>query len=129
MLRNTFQLVRGVGRGRERRLWEAGVTDWSHFASAALALPASVRETLARALDDAEGALARDDLPALAAAIPTTEHWRLFAAFADRAVYLDIETDFEGVTVVGLLDGDGPRLLFGDDIARLPEAVPPDCLL
>jgi uncharacterized protein len=132
MVRASFQLVPGLGPTRERRLWEAGVTDWTALPEAPpAALSPTLRPTLAAAVADAERALARADLAALARALPTGEHWRLYGAFAERAVYLDIETDSEeGVTAVGLLDGRGPRvLLAGRDLAAAPDCLPPDCLL
>src|SRR5881394_7877 len=113
LLRATFQLVPGLGPTRERRLWDAGVVDWEHLAEAAPGLlPPALRPPLLAAAAAAARSLADEDLPALARAVPTSEHWRLFGAFAGRAVYLDIETDTEeGITAIGLLDAAGPRLL------------------
>ncbi len=132
MLRATFQLVPGLGPARERRLWQAGVVDWAQVEAAAppLLSPA-LRPRLRTAVAEVEAALASEDLASLGAALPSGEHWRLYGAFAHRAVYLDIETDVEaGVTAVGLLDEDGPRvLLAGRDLAALPEAIPRSCLL
>jgi uncharacterized protein YprB with RNaseH-like and TPR domain len=132
MLRATFQLVPGLGPKRERRLWEAGVLDWTQLSSAPAALLGPrVREPLPAAIAAVEEALEAGDLPRLAAALPAREHWRLYGAFAERAVYLDIETDFyDGVTAIGLLDGDGPRvLLAGRDLDRFPECLPRGCLV
>jgi uncharacterized protein YprB with RNaseH-like and TPR domain len=141
MLRSTFQMTCKVPDGGrpvrvskavEARLWAAGVTDWRDLDGAPerlipprLRLP--LRQTAA-ALDQALEAL---DLPALARALPTAEHWRLFSAFESRAIYLDIETDFqEGITAVGILDHDGPRILLPwRDLASFPDLVPPDSLL
>ena len=132
MLRATFQLVAGLGPGRERRLWDAGVTDWAQLEAApATALPPGLREPLRIAARRSELALDGGDLVHLGQTLPSSEHWRLFGAFSDRAVYLDIETDSEdGVTAIGLLDQRGPRvLLAGRDLAALAEMVPATCLL
>jgi uncharacterized protein YprB with RNaseH-like and TPR domain len=133
MLRATFQLVPGLGQRRERRLWQARVLDWTQFSDGAPALGPALRAPLGEAIARAEVALAAGDLEALAAALPAREHWRLFGAFPDRALYLDIETgpeDEDGITAVGLLDQRGPRvLLAGRDLAELPEAIPRSCLL
>jgi uncharacterized protein len=157
MLRGTFQLLPSVGPGRERRLWRADVTDWAELDGAPSgALPAPLREPLRAAAGEAERALAAGDLPALAAALPAGERWRLYGAFADRAVFLDIEADLamdnpewaptfppgcgrgqarnlrarEGIAAVGLLDGNGPRVLLqGRDLAEAPAAIPASCLL
>jgi uncharacterized protein YprB with RNaseH-like and TPR domain len=132
MLRATFQLVPGLGPGRERKLWRGSVLDWTQLPSAPEALvPRPLRAPLRAAVDDAAAALHAGDLAAVASVLPGREHWRLFGAFAERAVYLDIETDFEdGVTAIGLLDATGPRvLLAGRDLDALFELVPPSCLL
>ncbi len=78
-----------------------------------------------------EAAWQQRDLMVLASVIAPAEHWRLLGAFGDVAVYLDIEIDKEdGVTVVGLLDQLGPRLLMaGRDLTEFPTHVPSDCLL
>jgi hypothetical protein len=133
MVRATFQLVPGLGPTREQRLWESNVLDWTHLCHAPDRLLAPrLQGPLRAAVAYAEEALAAGDLPRLATALPAREQWRLFGAFASRAVYLDIETDaIEGVTAIGLLDAAGPRVLLAgrDDLTSLEESVPPDCLL
>ena len=136
MIRSTFQLVPGIGPGRERSLWAAGFRDWSQVRAAGakdLPLPALLLPALMKALDTLETAWSNRDLVTLATLIPQSEHWRLFGAFSDTAVYLDIETDREeGVTVVGVLDQEGPKLLMaGRSLSdmKLAAHVPTDCLL
>jgi uncharacterized protein len=157
MLRATFQLVPGLGPRRERQLWQSRVTDWSALRDAPEALlPGALQEPLHAAVHGAEVALTAGDLAGLAAALPGREHWRLYGAFADRAVFLDIEADVtgghpdwlpeipvdcgprearhvrarEGITAVGLLDARGPRILLrGHDLADLPAAIPPSALI
>jgi uncharacterized protein len=129
MIESTFQLVPGVGPTRERRLWQAGVARWQDLPTAAVKLPARTRDALAAAVDEAAAALARRDAERLAAAIPSGEHWRLYAAFGDDAAYLDIETcddvvGHEGISCIGVLDRHGPRLfLAGRDLDRFVEAA------
>jgi uncharacterized protein YprB with RNaseH-like and TPR domain len=133
------------------------VSDWAQLAGApAPLLPGSLKETLLAAASAAEQALAAGDLPALAALLPPDERWRLCGAFADRAVFLDIEADLllrhedwvpsfpvacqegearqrraqAGIAAVGLLDARGPRvLLSGRDLQDAPAAIPASCLL
>jgi len=134
MLRSTFQLASQprLGPARERNLWQAGIVDWSDLERAPeRLLPGRLRAPLLTAAAAAERALAAGALELLAGALPTREHWRLFSAFEDRAIYLDIEADFhEGITAIGLLDRDGPRILLPwRGLADFPALVPPDCLL
>lgn len=136
MIRATFQLIPGLGAGRERALWTAGVRDWADIRSASpreLPIPEALLSQLLAALDAVEEAWEDKDLPALGKLIPQGEHWRLFGAFGEKAVYLDIEIDGEeGVTVVGTLGGEGPKLMMAGrslDAASLSLHVPSNCLL
>jgi hypothetical protein len=125
VIRSTFRLVPGIGPWLESRLWSAGITRWE-------ALPAARPETLPPRLDarlrpalaSAAEALSRRDAGALAAMLPRSERWRLHGAFASETAYLDVETDGEVLTAVGVLDANGPRLfLRGRDLDRFPEAA------
>lgn len=132
MLRSTFQIVPGLGPRRERLLWREGVTDWDGLETASESvLPARLRDPLRAAAAALALAAAEGDLTTVARAVPGLEHWRLFPAFGRRAVYLDIEADFrEGLTAIGLLDEQGPRILLPwRDLDQFPSLCPPDCLL
>jgi uncharacterized protein len=127
MLQSTFQLVSGLGPVRERRLWCAGVATWSDLAVRAGRVVSDRADALQRAaVSDAMAALRRGDVDRLAATLPAAEHWRLFDAFGDDAAYLDIETGDdvwgrEGISAIGFLDRDGPRLLLaGRDLHLFP---------
>jgi uncharacterized protein YprB with RNaseH-like and TPR domain len=109
MLTSTFVLLHGIGPYTERRLWQAGVLDWTTFlGSSSLSGISSARKTWY----DAQLAAAQSHLHAghaqyFATCLEPRDHWRLFDAFRHRVLYLDIETTGisarEGhVTVVGL---------------------------
>lgn len=125
MIRSTFRLAPGIGPWQEARLWEAGVRTWDDFPAPPAsvlgpALDARVRGAVARA----RAALAAGDAEALAAMLPREERWRLYAAFAEGAAFLDVETDGEALVAVGVLDRDGPRVfLAGRDLDAFPEAA------
>jgi uncharacterized protein YprB with RNaseH-like and TPR domain len=126
MLESTFQLVRGVGPSGERRLWRAGVTRWRDFDADTAAVSKPARPRLAAAVGAASDAFSRGDVERLARLLPVGEHWRLLGAFADDAVYLDIETSDDvwgrqSISAIGALDRDGPRLLLaGRDLEGFP---------
>lgn len=133
VIQASFQIAPRVGPTRERRLWDAGVHEWSALPMRGLPA-AGVSEKLAANLLEVtarmHASLAARDLPALAARLPHREHWRLLGAFLDEAVFLDIETDAEeGVTVIGLLlpdrfGGCTPRvLLAGRDLDEFPDLM------
>jgi len=129
MVESTFQLTRGFGPKRERKLWQAGVASWQQLpaSASALGLTARARDILCTAIDDAASALVRRDADALAALLPSGEHWRLYDAFGADAAYLDIETSddvigFEGISAIGVLHREVPTLLLGGrDLHRFPE--------
>jgi hypothetical protein len=127
MLQSTFQLVAGLGPVRERRLWRAGVATWSDLALRPGPVVSHRADPLLRAaVSDAMVALRGGDVDRLAATLPASEHWRLFDAFGDDAAYLDIETGDdvwgrEGISAIGFLDREGPRLLLaGRDLHLFP---------
>jgi len=125
VIRSTFRLAPGIGPSVEARLWEAGITRWTEFPAAPVvaisrAMDGRIREAVARA----QRSLAAGDAEALAGMLPRAERWRLYAVFADRAAFLDIETDGEDITCVGVLEADGPRLfLRGRDLDEFPAAA------
>jgi hypothetical protein len=125
MIRSTFRLAPGVGPFLESRLWGAGISTWDDLPAepgGVLSpwLDVRVRAAIARA----RAALAAGDAEALAAMLPRSERWRLYAAFAADAAFLDVETDGETLTAVGFLDREGPRVLVrGRDLDAFPEAA------
>jgi len=114
-----------VGPFLESSLWSGGISTWDDFPAAphvALSpkLDARVRAAIARA----RAALAAGDAETLAAMVPRAERWRLYAAFAADAAFLDVETDGEALTAIGFLDRSGPRVLVaGRDLDAFPEAA------
>ena len=131
MVESTFQLARGIGPARERRLWCDGIARWSDLpaapATAARLSPAFDR-ALRAAVDAAAAAFAARDADRLAALVPARERWRLFAAFGDDAAYLDIETSddvvgFAGISAIGISRRARPDAAFSPvAISRVPRA-------
>ena len=128
MIESTFQLGAGLGPARERKLWREGLARWDDVVatSRSIASPSYDRK-LRTAVDLAQVAYSAGGVAALARLVPVREHWRFFGAFSDEAVYLDIETSddvvgFAGISAIGILDRDGPKLLLaGRDLERFPE--------
>jgi uncharacterized protein YprB with RNaseH-like and TPR domain len=122
MIRSTFRLAPGVGPYLEARLWESGVRSWDAFPEEPeVALSPRLDERLRGAIARARAALAAGDADALARMLPRAERWRLYGAFAPGAAFLDVETDGDALTAVGVLDARGPRLfLAGRDLDLFP---------
>ena len=122
VVESTFQLTRGFGPVRERKLWRAGIARWDD-------LPSTAAPPLRAAVGEAACAFAARDADRLAALLPSREHWRLFEAFGDDAAYLDIETSDDvvghaGISAIGILDRRGPRIfLAGRDLDDFVDAA------
>lgn len=125
MIRSTFRLAPGIGPWLEASLWNAGIRRWSDLpAPPAAVLSPRQDGRLRAAVARAEAALAAGDAEALAAMLPRNERWRLYPSFAAEAAFLDVETDGDVLTCVGVLDAAGPRLfLAGRDLEDFPEAA------
>lgn len=113
MLENTFIHVPGIGPGTERRLWQSGILTWEQYLDSkqppfSPTRDAFVRKNLTDSLTN------RDDILFFRDRLASGDRWRLYDAFKDRAVYLDIETSggyesVDDITVIGLYDGDKVR--------------------
>jgi len=116
MLRHSFIFIPGIGRHTENRLWQRRILTWNDLRSGLGAAglnrrqQAAAREYLSRA----EEALARQQAAFFARHLPRREHWRAYAEFRARTVFLDLETTglspyYDRVTVIGCYDAGGAR--------------------
>lgn len=109
MIRNSFLFLERVGQETERRLWQAGISNWNGFLSqrSIHGFGTLRKGHCDRQLLKAEKNLLVGNAPYFAEVLPRSEHWRLYEAFKGNAVFLDIETSgwYGDVTVVGLYDG------------------------
>ncbi len=94
MLRNTFIHLPGIGPHRERAIWERGILNWEQFLAAAEkgSLPGRAFDSAVPVVCRSLEALASGDPGFFKPLLPPRETWRLYPEFADRAVFLDIET-------------------------------------
>jgi uncharacterized protein YprB with RNaseH-like and TPR domain len=107
MIDRTFQLIRGIGPGREKDLWRNGIRTWNDLSPNQINLSAKLDPALRAAINQARSALGTRDLATLMELLPARERWRLYPHFADEAAYLDIETEgthaTAEVTCIGVL--------------------------
>jgi uncharacterized protein len=109
VLERTFIHIPGIGPKTEQHLWQQDILTWNHYLDTKRALlspdrDAFVRRNLEASLEN------RDNIRFFRERLSPGEMWRIFGAFKQRAVYLDIETSglSEGVdeiTVIGIYDG------------------------
>jgi uncharacterized protein YprB with RNaseH-like and TPR domain len=131
MLRNTFIHLPGVGTIRERTLWQNGILDWHDFLTAAEddRLPKGTARSAVPLVQRSLDAVTAGDASFFHGRLPSRETWRLYPEFADRALFLDIETtglspDYNEVTMIGTLSG-GQLALFvkGINLDQFPAYV------
>jgi uncharacterized protein len=119
MLTASFRHIRGIGAMRERQLWMSGIASWGALPAGDILAP-RLDAILRTGVTESERRLAANDLDFFARALPETEHWRLLPHLIDDAGFVDVETA-EDVTVVGILDRDGPRsFVRGRDLDEFP---------
>jgi hypothetical protein len=109
MLERTFIHIPGIGSKTEQRLWQQDILTWKDYLGTEKPLLSPgrdgfVRRSLEASLEN------RNNIHFFRDRLSPGEMWRIFGAFQQRAVYLDIETSglYEGVdeiTVIGIYDG------------------------
>ncbi|MCS6771794.1 MAG: ribonuclease H-like domain-containing protein [Kiritimatiellae bacterium] len=103
MLRRTFVHLPGVGERTERRWWARGLSDW------AKALESDCSADQRDVLEQSIRAYEAGNWAWFERAIPAAYKWRVWGELADRALFVDLETDGgmgpESITVIGAYDG------------------------
>lgn len=106
MLVRTFLHFPKVGERRERALWRFGYLDWQSI----LSLPSPpmwshLWDEWKLEAEESLKALERFDAAYFARKLPKPFWWRAIPEFADRTVFLDVETDgTDKITVIGIAD-------------------------
>jgi len=111
MLEHTFIHIPGVGPKTEQRIWHQGIHTWQAFLDYDHTIFSPARDALI-GMELTASLAHREDISFFSQRLPPAEMWRLFHAFQDRAVYLDIETNggYQGIneiTVIGMYDKTG----------------------
>jgi uncharacterized protein len=129
MIRNTFQLVSGIGPWREKDLWARGYPDWNAFCAASETVVSKKVDAETRErIEKAREALAGRKLEVLASLFPAREHWRLYEEFGGEALFFDVETDGRDTLKPTVVSVFGPRVglhafVEGRNMHELPEAM------
>ena len=112
-------------------LWDQGILDWDQFLATAQdgRLRGRNHQSAVELVRHSLDALASGDAGFFKPHMPAREAWRLYSEFADRALFLDIETtglsgDYDDVTVIGAL-GNGELALFikGINLEQFPAYI------
>ena len=109
MLERTFIHIPGIGPKTEQRLWQQDILTWNHYLEKNKALLSPARDAFVRR--NLEASLEnRNNIHFFRERLSPGELWRIFGAFKQGAVYLDIETSglyggVDEITVIGIYDG------------------------
>ena len=107
MLEHTFVHIPGIGPKTEQGIWSRGLLTWDDFLRCDREVFSGERDRLIR--QELESSQAhREDLDFFWQRLPPGEKWRVFSAFQQKALYLDIETtgSFQGcdeITLIGVV--------------------------
>ena len=106
MLVRTFLHFPKVGEKRERALWRFGYTDWSSILSKpSPSFWSHLWDDWRREAEASLKALEELNASYFAQRLPKAFWWRAVPEFADRTVFLDVETDGTNkITVLGIAD-------------------------
>lgn len=109
MLEKTFIHIQGIGPKTEQAIWRKGIHTWRDFLSSKEIVISPRRDPLVR-FQLEESIKNRSNISFFADRLSTSNQWRIFNGFKDRAVYLDIETSgmypgADEITIIGLYDG------------------------
>lgn len=122
---NSFIAVDGVGERTERKLWEAGITDWDSFSQAgSLPIGGSRHAAIESFIAEASDELDRRNVAYFADRLPSSSHWRLYENFRQNTCFFDIETTGlskhrNQVTTASFhCGGETTTLVAGDDLTR-----------
>jgi len=117
---NSFIGADGVGEQTERTIWEQGVTHWDEFEPSVVGGKRGQR--VQSFISEGRERLERTDVTFFDRQFPSSEQWRLYETFRDRACFFDIETTGldehrNRVTTVSLHQaGETETLVAGDDL-------------
>jgi uncharacterized protein YprB with RNaseH-like and TPR domain len=113
MLENTFIHIQGIGPKTEKHLWRTGIYTWEKFLSRKQPVFSGPRDAWIREeLEMSEEH--RKDIRFFKDRLASRDLWRLYEAFREKAVFVDIETSggYQGmdeITMIGTYDGQEAR--------------------
>ncbi|MEM3851756.1 MAG: ribonuclease H-like domain-containing protein [Methanomassiliicoccales archaeon] len=87
MLRNSHIIFTGIGKAKERKLWNEGILDWEDLENKG----ADKRPELKKEIEKAIERLSERDASYFAAKLPASERWRLLPDFISGAAFVDVE--------------------------------------
>lgn len=100
MLRNTFIHLPRIGYKTEKELWKRGIKTWDDFINKEHRWSALKPWIL-----ESKRNLKIGNYRFFKALLPKRDWWRCWPEFKKKTIFLDIETDPERITLIGIYDG------------------------
>jgi len=127
MLDQSFCHLPGIGRVKENQLWERGILNWED-ARTRLDSDCKGDRALLEGIEESRRRLAKGDSRYFGRALPSDQQFRLFEAFRNNIVYLDIETTglsvWDEVTTIATWDGNRIKTYIqGQNLEEFPSDI------
>ncbi len=128
MLERTFIHIQGIGPKTEMQLWKRGLVTWEHFLKRRETVFSESRDRFIHE-ELVDSLTHRDDIRFFQKRLSSAELWRLYGAFRDKAVFLDIETSggYQGVddiSMIGIFDGQSAETFVnGRNLSDFEQAI------
>lgn len=130
MIENTFCHINGIGEKTEASLWSCGILSWQDFLQTdSPPLGRAKTSLIQRELALSVKSLKNGNFDYFSERLPSGQQWRMFAPFAGRVAYIDIETnglsrDYDLITTIALYDGRQIHwYVNGLNLDRFPEDI------
>jgi uncharacterized protein YprB with RNaseH-like and TPR domain len=119
LLKHTFIHIQGIGLKTERNLWKRGIFTWQDFLNHREPIFSRARDQFIGEELEASSENC-NNIRFFQDRLSSGDMWRIFDAFKEKAVYLDIETSggYQGmdeITVIGLYDGCNVHTFVNED--------------
>ncbi|MGM5482854.1 MAG: ribonuclease H-like domain-containing protein [Nanobdellota archaeon] len=129
MLKSTFIHMPGVGRLKEKFLWENNILTWDDFLQKSGRLNISGKEKIAQECVNSMEHYNKKNFSYFSEKIPINEHWRAYNDFSGSCCFLDIETTGldkvnNKITTIGVYDGQVSKVFIrGHDLDQFEDYI------
>ncbi len=113
MLTSTFQHLKGIGKTKEKKLWDSGITSWQDFENqngTQVSIFAKDKK-IDNILNESKKAFEKKQVDFFAENLKSQEYYRIAFSFPEDTIFLNIETTgsskyYDDITLLGLSLGD-----------------------
>lgn len=121
MITSNFKIIKGIKEKTEKKIKEQGINNWDEFLKRTEIKGISKKQLTKykHEIRIIKKAVENKDHEKLAELIPKKHHWQLYKKFMEEAIYLDLEKDRKGITIISISDGENTKtLLRGKNLCK-----------